>query len=184
MARPLRNAFPGAVYHVTRGDARVPRYAVKMNRTPITALLTQVVRRAQRRCQADCLTDDHYHRVLETPEGYYALGCASPVVAKALGAGLELSVARRAQTEIHGVKVLNYQSQGIEPAAHRPARYQVQHPSQPGDHPSTRHPGPDPLPPPAHVRPPAPGCERCPPAVAHKAGARVRPCAPPSAGPP
>ena len=75
MARPLRIAFPGAVYHVTsRGNARAAIYADDTDRTTFLALLTQVVHRAHWRCHAYCLMDNHDHLVLETPEGHLAQG--------------------------------------------------------------------------------------------------------------
>ncbi len=42
MARPLRIAFPGALYHVTsRGNARAPIYTDDADRTRFLDLLTQ-----------------------------------------------------------------------------------------------------------------------------------------------
>lgn len=75
MARPLRIEFPGAVYHVTsRGNARAAIYADDTDRTTFLALLTQVVQRYHWLCHAYCLMDNHYHLVLETPEGNLAQG--------------------------------------------------------------------------------------------------------------
>jgi REP element-mobilizing transposase RayT len=75
MARPLRIEFPGAVYHVTsRGNARAAIYADDTDRQTFLALLTQVVQRYHWLCHAYCLMDNHYHLVLETPEGNLAPG--------------------------------------------------------------------------------------------------------------
>ena len=75
MARPLRIEFPGAVYHVTsRGNARAAIYADDADRMAFLRLLTQVVQRAHWLCHAYCLMDNHYHLVLETPEGNLAQG--------------------------------------------------------------------------------------------------------------
>jgi putative transposase len=75
MARPLRIAFPGALYHVTsRGNARTAIYADDTDRMTFLALLAQVVQRAHWLCHAYGLMDNHYHLVLETPEGNLAQG--------------------------------------------------------------------------------------------------------------
>jgi REP element-mobilizing transposase RayT len=75
MARPLRIEFPGAVYHVTsRGNARATIYADDDDRTTFLALLTRVVQRYHWLCHAYGLTDNHYHLVLETPEGNLSQG--------------------------------------------------------------------------------------------------------------
>ena len=75
MARPLRIAFPGALYHVTsRGNARTAIYTDDTDRMTFLALLAQVVQRAHWLCHAYGLMDNHYHLVLETPEGNLAQG--------------------------------------------------------------------------------------------------------------
>ena len=70
MTRPLRLEFPGALYHVTsRGNARAAIYADDTDRERFLALLTQVVQRYHWLCHAYCLMENHYHLVIETPEG-------------------------------------------------------------------------------------------------------------------
>lgn len=63
MARPLRLQFPGGIYHVTaRGndDADCSLFLI---------VLASVVLRYRVRCHAYCLMGNHYHLLLETPEG-------------------------------------------------------------------------------------------------------------------
>lgn len=68
MARPLRIAFPYAVYHVTsRGNARQAIVEDDQDRTTLLALLAHVVDRFGWLCHAYCVMDNHYHLVLETP---------------------------------------------------------------------------------------------------------------------
>jgi putative transposase len=75
MTRPLRLAFPGAIYHVTsRGNARAAIYTDDADRTTFLALLTQVVYRYHWLCHAYCLMDNHYHLLIETPEGNVSQG--------------------------------------------------------------------------------------------------------------
>jgi REP element-mobilizing transposase RayT len=75
MTRPLRLEFPGALYHVTsRGNARAAIYADDADRERFLALLTQVVQRDHWLCHASCLMDNHYHLLLETPEGHVSHG--------------------------------------------------------------------------------------------------------------
>ena len=70
MARPLPIEFPGAVSHVTsRGHGRAAISADDDERTAFLALLTQVFQRYHWLCHAYCLMDNHYHLVLEAPEG-------------------------------------------------------------------------------------------------------------------
>ena len=70
MARPLRIEFPGAVYHVTsRGNARSDIFEDNTDRTLFLATLSQVVARYNWLCHAYCLMGNHYHLLIETPEG-------------------------------------------------------------------------------------------------------------------
>lgn len=69
MSRPLRIAFPGAVYHVTsRGNARQAIVADDRDRVQFLAILGHVVERYGWRCHAYCLMDNHYHLLIETPK--------------------------------------------------------------------------------------------------------------------
>lgn len=75
MARPLRIEYPGAVYHVTsRGNARIDIYADDSDRQLFLAILAQVVKRFNWLCHAYCLMGNHYHLLIETPEGNLSAG--------------------------------------------------------------------------------------------------------------
>ncbi|MGH2359919.1 MAG: REP-associated tyrosine transposase [bacterium] len=75
MARPLRIEFDGALYHVTsRGNARADIFHDDTDRHAFLATLGKVVQRAHWLCHAFCLMDNHYHLLLETPEGNLAQG--------------------------------------------------------------------------------------------------------------
>jgi len=70
MARPLRIEFPGAFYHVTsRGNAQQDIFLDDEDRQRFLSVLEQVVSRFHLRLHAYCLMDNHYHLVLETPQG-------------------------------------------------------------------------------------------------------------------
>jgi putative transposase len=69
MARPLRIAFPGAVYHVTsRGHGRAVIYSDEEDRAAFLNLLDEVCRRMRWVCDASCLMTNHSHLVLEALE--------------------------------------------------------------------------------------------------------------------
>ncbi len=75
MARPLRIEFAGAVYHVTaRGNARKPVVRDDGDRRQLLVLLHQTTTRFQWRCYAYCLMRNHYHLLIETPEGNLSRG--------------------------------------------------------------------------------------------------------------
>ncbi|MDT8442343.1 MAG: transposase [Desulfuromonadales bacterium] len=75
MARPLRIEFPGAVYHVTsRGNASAAIFSDDGDRALFLATLGQVVERFNWLCHAYCLMDNHYHLLIETPEGNLSAG--------------------------------------------------------------------------------------------------------------
>jgi REP element-mobilizing transposase RayT len=75
MARPLRIEFPGATYHVTsRGNARGNIFTDDADRQKFLATLATVVRKHRWLCHGYCLMDNHYHLLLETPEGNLASG--------------------------------------------------------------------------------------------------------------
>ena len=70
MSRPLRMAFPGALYHVTsRGNARLAIYHDAEGRHLFLKTLQDVVTRYHWLCHAYCLMDNHYHLLIETPDG-------------------------------------------------------------------------------------------------------------------
>lgn len=69
MARPLRIAFPGALYHVTtRGNARQDIFVDDEDRQRFLDVLTHVVSRFHLLLHAYCLMDNHFHLVVETPD--------------------------------------------------------------------------------------------------------------------
>jgi len=75
MARPLRIEFEGALYHVTsRGDRREPIYEDDEDRNTFLHTLSGVVERFHWICHAYCLMGNHYHLVVETPEGKLSKG--------------------------------------------------------------------------------------------------------------
>lgn len=75
MARPLRIEFPGAVYHVTsRGNARTDIFEDDNDRHLFLSTLGQVVKRFNWLCHAYCLMGNHYHLLIETPEGNLSAG--------------------------------------------------------------------------------------------------------------
>ena len=70
MARPLRIEFPGALYHVTaRGNARQAIFLDDEDRAQFLGVLTRVVSRFHLLLHAYCLMDNHFHLMVETPEG-------------------------------------------------------------------------------------------------------------------
>jgi REP element-mobilizing transposase RayT len=75
MARPLRIEFPGAVYHVTsRGNARQPIFTNDEDRDGFLDILSTVVERFHWLCHAYCLMENHYHLLIETPNGNLSKG--------------------------------------------------------------------------------------------------------------
>ena len=75
MARQLRLEFPGAIYHVTsRGNAQNPIFLDEEDRALFLASLGEAVERFGWLCHAYCLMDNHYHLLIETPDGNLSLG--------------------------------------------------------------------------------------------------------------
>jgi putative transposase len=75
MARPLRIEFAGALYHVTaRGDRQEDIYLTDTDRIVFLEILGQVVERFNWLVHAYCLTDNHYHLLIETPDGNLGQG--------------------------------------------------------------------------------------------------------------
>ncbi len=75
MARPLRLEYEGALYHVTaRGNARQPIYRDEVDRKRFLQLLGEEIDQQRWRCFAYCLMNNHYHLLLETPEGQLSTG--------------------------------------------------------------------------------------------------------------
>ena len=75
MSRPLRIEFPDALYHVTaRGDRREAIFEDDQDRRMFLATLQQVVGRFNWVCHAWCLMDNHYHLLIQTPDGNLSRG--------------------------------------------------------------------------------------------------------------
>lgn len=75
MARPLRLEFSGAVYHITaRGNARQEIFLDDNDREKFLSLLGQEVEQQRWKCYSYCLMGNHYHLVIETPEGNLVSG--------------------------------------------------------------------------------------------------------------
>jgi REP element-mobilizing transposase RayT len=75
MARPLRIEFPGALYHVTsRGNGRDDIFLHDADRHAFLAVLDTVCQRMHWLCYAYCLMSNHYHLVIETPDGNLSHG--------------------------------------------------------------------------------------------------------------
>ena len=69
MARPLRVEYPDAVYHVmNRGAARQPIFLTQADRKRFLQVLEEAWKRWRFKVHAYCLTDNHYHLCLQTPE--------------------------------------------------------------------------------------------------------------------
>lgn len=70
MARALRVEYAGAIYHVTvRGNAQQAIFRDGKDRTLLNVRLAESVRTYQVRLYLFCLMDNHFHLVLETPNG-------------------------------------------------------------------------------------------------------------------
>jgi putative transposase len=70
MARPLRISYPGAFYHVTsRGNEQKAVFKSTPDRERFLEYLESSVQRYNAIIHAYCLMDNHYHLLLETPDG-------------------------------------------------------------------------------------------------------------------
>ena len=75
MARPLRIEYPGAVYHVTsRGNERKPIFQTDEDRDLLLGILHKITEKFNWVFHAYCLMDNHYHFLIETPEGNLSKG--------------------------------------------------------------------------------------------------------------
>ena len=75
MSRPLRLEFPDALYHITaRGDRREAIFEDDDDRRAFLLTLAQVVKRFNWLCYAYCLMDNHYHLLIQTPDGNLSKG--------------------------------------------------------------------------------------------------------------
>ncbi len=70
MARPLRITYPGAYYHVTsRGNEQKDVFKSQRDREKFLEYLASATERYGALIHAYCLLSNHYHLLLETPEG-------------------------------------------------------------------------------------------------------------------
>ena len=75
MSRPLRIEFPDALYHVTaRGDRRENIFEDDQDRRQFLLVLGQIIARFNWICYAWCLMDNHYHLLIQTPDGNLSKG--------------------------------------------------------------------------------------------------------------
>lgn len=75
LSRPLRIEYPGAVYHVTaRGNAREAIFKDDTDRKNFLVVLGKIVERYHWLCHAYCLMGNHYHLLIETPDGNLSQG--------------------------------------------------------------------------------------------------------------
>ena len=75
MARPLRIEFPGAVYHITsRGNERKAIFRDDRDRKMFLDTLEDVTLRYNWFCHAYCMMDNHYHLLIDTPDGNLSIG--------------------------------------------------------------------------------------------------------------
>ena len=75
MARPLRIEYDGALYHVTsRGNEKKPIFWNEEDREIFLYILKEVNGRYNWLCHAYCLMNNHYHMVIETPDGNLSKG--------------------------------------------------------------------------------------------------------------
>ena len=75
MARSLRIEYPGALYHITsRGDGQEDIYLSDEDRVLFLAVFSEVCVRCNWVCYAYCLMSNHYHLLVETPQGNLSKG--------------------------------------------------------------------------------------------------------------
>ena len=79
MSRPLRIEYPGTFYHViSRGIAREAYYWDDDDRTAFSTVLCEVIVQHGWQCHVYCLMDNHYHLLIEIPNGNLARGMLWP----------------------------------------------------------------------------------------------------------
>jgi putative transposase len=70
MGRPLRIEYPGAYYHVTsRGNEKKDVFRSQKDREKFLSYLESATERYGAAVHAYCLMSNHYHLLVETPEG-------------------------------------------------------------------------------------------------------------------
>ena len=77
MPRKPRLEFPGAIYHINhRGNHQEDIYRDNEDRKLFLKLLSTVILRMNWICHAYCLMNNHYHLLIEIPEGILSRGMA------------------------------------------------------------------------------------------------------------
>lgn len=75
MSRPIRIEFPNALCHVTsRGDQREAIFEDDEDRRSFLQSLEQTIQQFNWLCHAWCLMDNHYHLLIQTPDGNLSKG--------------------------------------------------------------------------------------------------------------
>ncbi|MDB6125158.1 MAG: hypothetical protein JWQ71_4151 [Pedosphaera sp.] len=75
MPRKLRVQYPGALYHVmNRGDRRKPIFQDDTDRQIFIETLAQACEKTAWQVHAYCLMNNHFHFVVETPQGNLVAG--------------------------------------------------------------------------------------------------------------
>jgi len=75
MARPIRIEYAGVLYHITsRGNAREAIFFTDEDRLSFLKILQDQCRTINWLCHAYCLMDNHYHLLIETPDGNLSKG--------------------------------------------------------------------------------------------------------------
>ncbi len=75
MARPLRIEYPGALYHITaRGNRKEYIFKSDRDRIVFLKILNETITRYHFVCYAYCLMPNHYHLLIETPNGNLSMG--------------------------------------------------------------------------------------------------------------
>src|SRR5438552_490435 len=70
MPRQIRVQYPGAIYHVmSRGDRRENIYLDDVDRQDFLKTLAETCQKTAWQVHAYCLMRNHFHLVVETPEG-------------------------------------------------------------------------------------------------------------------
>jgi len=75
MPRKVRVEYPGAIYHImSRGDRREDIFHDEVDRQDFLKTLAETCLKADFQVHAYCLMSNHFHLVLETPNGNLVAG--------------------------------------------------------------------------------------------------------------
>ncbi len=75
MARRLRLEFPGGLYHVfSRGNCKNSIFIDDSDRRMFLSILARTITMYNWICHAFCLMGNHYHLIIETPDGNLSIG--------------------------------------------------------------------------------------------------------------